>query len=95
MEQVKHGGKWIEFRKSVCNFNFLNKGTRCAMCNEIVPRMSSVFLVKFIKPEEEELVVHEKCVQPPAPFDKNNPFVWAAGELAKRWKEAQKWTAWV
>jgi len=93
MERVKHGGKWIEFRLSICRPNRLGQKIRCAICNEIVPPKGIIFLVKFIKPEE-ELVVHEKCVHPAAPFDKNDSFVWAAGKLAERWKEAQKWKAW-
>lgn len=93
MERVKHGGRWVEFRKSICNFNYFNKGTRCAICNKIVPPKSDVFLVNLIQPEK-ELVIHEECIQPPAPFDNNNPFVWAAGKLTERWKEAQKWEAW-
>lgn len=91
METVKHAGKLFFFRKTSAAVGF----KRCALCGEFINSGQPIFRISSNTPSLfPNTQVHKDCTIPHAPFDKNNPFVWTIGQLAKSWKEAQQYKHW-
>lgn len=92
MEKVKHAGKIVSFKKMVASSHQLRY---CAICDERVTVGQDMFIVTATDRLFPNRLIHEACITPPpAPFDKNNRFVWAAAKLHELWKEARKHRHW-
>ena len=93
METVKHGGELVHFKEVL---PWSDEGI-CPLCDSLVKIGQEAYLVSTSgtpKPLFPNIHVHKKCVSPKAPFNTNNPFVWAAGELSKSYRESRKYRGW-
>jgi len=92
---IKYGGGSVTFitMKAIIGFH-------CNICGEEIEQGDKMNVVIPNKSQFPNARVHHKCtVMPPSwkggsPFDKNNPLVWTAGQLAKSWAEAQRYRHW-
>lgn len=85
---VKHDGKIVRFQSMKARVS-----NCCNFCGENIHQGDDIYII-LTQGQFPNSVVHEKCTHPHPPFDKNDPFTWTAGELAKSWKEAQAYKQW-
>ena len=93
-EVVKYAGRKIQFREMTAKYNLVR---HCVICNERLLTGQQIYSVICFGPNGPfpNTTIHKNCVYPPPePFDKNNPFVWAAAKLHTLWKEAQNYKHW-
>jgi len=86
---IKYGGGSVTFvtMKAIIGFH-------CNICGEEIEQGHKMNVVIPNKDQFPNARVHYECVNPTPPFDKNNPLVWTAEQLAKSWKEAQQYKHW-
>lgn len=88
--KVTHGSKIVAYRNITARIH-----DRCLLCGDRIVAGEEIALV-FTENNDPfpNGSCHKKCMQPRSPFDKNDPYVWTTGQLAKSWKEAQNYKQW-
>jgi len=96
MEQVTVKGIPVMFEKTLMGcIRYSELGQGCVLCSKQLQSEDSVFLVTTNDKLFPDCFIHESCMcPPPAPFDKNNHFAWAAYKANDLWNEAQKYRFW-
>lgn len=89
MRSIKHGGGSITFIRAKAI-----KESYCNLCGKEIERGDQMCTILANKNQFPDSKIHSACGIPPAPFDKNDPDVWAAGQLAKSWEKAQAYEHW-
>ena len=92
--KITYQDRTISFRKITAKSNLVR---HCVLCNKRLLPKQTIFTVYTHGPDGPfpNTTIHKKCIcPPPAPFDQNNPFVWAATKLHELWNNAQKYKHW-